>query len=401
MFNLTAISNDVLYVGASDRRIAKFENAYPVNGMSYNAYLVLDEKTVLLDTCDQAVEHQFFENVEKALDGRPLDYLIINHMEPDHCATLGNILNTYPDARIFGSTQVKRMIGQFFPKLNIDDRFEAAKEGQELNTGKHTFRFLMAPMVHWPETMVTFDLTDGILYSADAFGVFGALSGNLFEDQTHMWRDRPDEARRYYANIVGKFGPQVQNLLKKINALDVQMLCPLHGPVLRGDLTPYLEYYQKWSSYTPEENSVLIVYGSIYGGTENAAEILAAKLAEKGVSDISLYDVSKTHYSRLVSAAFRYRAIVFASVTLDTGLFPPMDFLLSELAHKNLQNRTVGLIENGTWGPMSNKFMTAHLEGMKNITVLDEKVTMKSTVSEDTLTQIQALADSLYAALQN
>lgn len=399
MYNTIKINDDVTYVGASDRRIALFENAYPVgNGMSYNSYLISDEKTVLLDTCDSTVEKQFLENLSHALGDKALDYIIVNHMEPDHSASLAQVLQKYPAATVIGTMQVPKMVQQF-TGLDIADRFNAVKEGDTLNTGSHTFRFIAAPMVHWPEVMMTYDETDRILYSADAFGRFGALSGNIFDDEASLWNGHLSSARRYYANIVGKYGMQVQALLKKAVTLDIAMICPLHGPVLRTELDFYLEKYDKWSSYTPEDDSVMIAYGSVYGGTENAADILAAKLAEKGVKNIRVYDVSKTHYSKIVAEAFRAKAIVFAAPTIDGGLFTEMELVLNEIKSKNLANRTVGFIENGTWGPMAAKSMAAYFEGLKNMNILETKCTIRSTVTEANLAELEAMAAAITESL--
>ena len=400
MYNTVKVKEDVTYVGASDRRLALFENAYPLgNGMSYNSYLVADEKTVLLDTCDSSVERQFLENVEHALGGRGLDYVIVDHMEPDHCATLGVILEKYPACTVIGSMQVSKMITQFYG-IDVSGRFRAVKEGETLCTGKHVFRFIMAPMVHWPEVMMTYDETDKCLYSADAFGKFDALSGNIFEDEASLWGGHISSARRYYANIVGKYGMQVQNVLKKAAALSIEMICPLHGPVLRKDLGFYLDKYDKWSSYTPEDDSVVIAYGSIYGGTANAAEILAAKLAQKGVKNVRIYDVSKTHYSKLVAEAFRARTLVFAAPTVDGALFTEMEIVLNELKAKNLANRNIAFIENGTWAPLSAKLMAGYFEGLKNMTILEEKCTIRSTLTETNLAELDGMAEKIASLTQ-
>ncbi|SEG05755.1 Flavorubredoxin [Eubacterium ruminantium] len=399
MHNTIRVNNDVTYIGASDRRIALFENAYPVgNGMSYNSYLVTDKKTVLLDTCDSTVEKQFLENLENALAGKALDHIIINHMEPDHSASLKAVLEKYPSATVIGTMQVSKIVQQF-TGIDITDRFNTVKEGDTLNTGSHTFRFITAPMVHWPEVMMTYDETDKALYSADAFGRFGALSGNIFDDEASLWNGHLSSARRYYANIVGKYGIQVQAVLKKAAALDIKMICPLHGPILRENLAYYIDKYDKWSSYTPEDNSVIIAYGSVYGGTENAADILAAKLSEKGVKNIRIYDVSKTHYSKIVAEAFRAKALVFAAPTIDGGLFTEMETVLNEIKNKNLANRTVAFIENGTWGPLAAKSMAAYFEGLKNINILPEKCTVRSTVSEANLKELDKIADAVAACL--
>ena len=400
MYCVQPITEDLYYVGASDRRLALFENVFPIpRGVSYNSYLLMDEKTVLLDTADQAVCGRFRENLEQVLQGRPLDYVVVNHMEPDHCATLGEVLSRWPGAQVVGTAKTLAMIGQFFD-LDVSGRSVAVKEGDTLATGRHTLTFLMAPMVHWPEVMVTYDTADRILFSADAFGTFGALSGNLFADQVRFERDWLDDARRYYTNIVGKYGVQVQNLLKKAAGVEIAMICPLHGPIWRENIAWFVEKYQRWSTYTPEDRTAAIFCGSVYGHTENAAEILASRLAEKGVHNIALYDVSQTDVSQLVSEAFRCSHLVFASATYNNGIFPPMETLLLDLKAHNFQNRTVALLENGSWGPQAGKLMGELISGMKGMTVLGETVTMKSSVKPSQREALEALADALAADIR-
>lgn len=397
MYCVHSITPDLYWLGASDRRLALFENAYPVpRGVSYNAYLLLDEKTTLLDTADKAVGERFFENLEHGLAGRPLDYVVVNHMEPDHCATLGELLLRYPTVQIVGNPKTLTMIGQFYD-MDLSGRTVTVKEGDTLSTGRHTLSFYMAPMVHWPEAMVTYDATDKVLFSADAFGTFGAINGNLFADELDFPVEWLGDARRYYANIVGKYGPQVQALLKKAATLDVAYLCPLHGPVWRQDIGWYVEKYQRWSTYTPEEQGVVIACGSVYGHTENAAEILACCLAEKGVKNIALYDVSVTDLSQVVSEAFRYSHLVLASATYNNGIFTPMETLLLDLKAHNLQNRTVALIENGTWSPQSGRLMEEILAGMKGMRMLESTVSLKSSVKEAQRVALESLADALAA----
>ncbi len=403
MYNTVRVKEDLIYVGASDRRIALFENAYPVsNGISYNSYVFLDEKTALMDTVDWAIAEQFRENLLHTLDGRNLDYVVVSHMEPDHCSTLGIVLDLYPDVTIVGNIQVKKMISQFYGR-DVSDHFQAVKEGDTLSLGRHTLTFIGAPMVHWPEVMMSYEPEYKILFSADAFGKFGALSGNLFASQTDVWKTELSEARRYYCNIVGKFGANVSAVLKKAAALDIAMICPLHGPVLDDDLSYYLDKYTHWSGYTPEDETVLIAYGSIYGGTQNAADILASLLAEKGVKNIRVYDVSSTHYSTIVAEAFRASTLVFASPTQDARLFAPMEIVLNELKSKNLSKRNVALIENGTWAPMAAKPMRAVLESMKEITFIGETVSLLSTpqtnASRDDRASLNALADAIVSTL--
>ena len=400
MHNTRKIQEDLIYVGANDRRLALFENHYPIpRGVSYNAYVVLDEKTVLLDTADAAVSDQFFENVEYALGGRPLDYIIVNHMEPDHCASLGRLLEVYPEATIICNSKTLTMIHQFF-RNNVEDRVMIIKEGDTFSSGRHVFTFVMAPMVHWPEAMVTYDVTDKILFSADAFGTWGALNGNLFNDDVNFERDWLDDARRYYTNIVGKYGPQVQALLGKAAGLEINMICPLHGPVIRSDFGFFLDKYQKWSTYEPEEKAGMIAYGSIYGGTAAAADILANKLAERGVKNITVYDTSATHSSYILADAFRCSHLVFASATYNNNIFSTMEHLLHELKAHNLSNRTVALIQNGTWGPNAGKQMRELLEGMKNMNILDGMVTIKSRLAEGQMSELDALADAIVASMQ-
>ena len=399
MYNVMQINDDVTYVGASDRKLALFEAVYPlVNGVSYNSYLVNDEKTVLLDTVDRSVSGVFFENIAHVLDGRKLDYVIVNHMEPDHAATLGELVLRYPEVKIVSNAKVVAMIKQFFD-FDVDARVEVVAEGDTFSTGKHTFTFAMAPMVHWPEVMVTFDTTDGILYSADAFGTFGALAGNVFADEVDFENKWLDEARRYYTNIVGKYGPQVQMALKKALALDIKMICPLHGPIWRENIAWFVDKYNKWSTYTPEDNTVLIAYASIYGGTENAANILASELAKKGIKNIAMTDVSVTHPSYIISEAFRCSHIVFAAPTYNAGIFTPMETLLLDLAAHNLQSRTVAFIENGSWAPISAKLMGDIVAKMKNMTVLASKATLKSTVKDAQREELKTLASEIAETL--
>lgn len=397
MYCTQSVTSDILFVGASDRRLALFENVFPIpRGVSYNSYLVLDEKTVLLDTVDKAAEDRFMENLAYGLNGRSLDYVVVDHMEPDHCATLEEVLRRYPEAQVVGNAKTFAMIGQFFD-IDLTGRTVTVKEGDTLSTGRHTFTFVMAPMVHWPEVMAAYDSTDKVLFSADAFGTFGALNGNIFADQLNFERNWLDDARRYYTNIVGKYGAQVQALLKKVAGLDVAYICPLHGPIWREDISWFVDKYQQWSTYTPESRSVAIFCGSIYGNTENAAEILANRLAEKGVRDIALYDISHTDVSELVSEAFRCSHLVFASATYNGAIFTPMENLLLELKAHNLQNRTVALIDNGSWSAQAARQMGDIVGAMKNMTVLEGTVSLKSSVKADKREALEALAATLAA----
>ena len=397
MYCTRKITEDISYIGSSDRRLSLFENMYPVpNGVSYNAYFLDDEKIAILDTVDKSIMEQYLENIDFLLNGRTPDYIIVNHMEPDHCAALGTLCAKYPSLQIVCTAKAAALIGQFY-NAELAARCLQVKEGDTLSLGRHTLAFYTAPMVHWPEVMVTYDQTEHVLFSADAFGTFGALGGSIFADETGF---DFAEARRYYANIVGKYGPQVLALLKKAAGLAIDCICPLHGPIWRRDFDTFVEKYQKWASYTPEEKAVLIAYGSIYGGTQNAAEILAAKLADKGVTNLAVYDVSCIHPSYLVSEAFRCSHLVFASSTYNNGIFTNMETLLLDLKAHALKNRTAALMENGSWAPQSGKLMRELLTSMPGITLLEETVSLRSTVKPNNLTEIDALASALAADLQ-
>ena len=398
MHNIRKITEDLIYIGANDRRITRFENLHPVpNGMSYNSYLLLDEKTVLLDTVDKAVGDLFLENLHAALKGRALDYMIIQHMEPDHCALIPRILELYPQVKVAGSQKTFGMIQQFFG-LDLAERAMVMKEGDTLATGVHTLRFLMAPMVHWPEVMVTYDETNKWLFTADAFGTFGAINGNLFADEYNVDFDLLPELRRYYTNVVGKYGRQVLALLEKVAKLEVEMILPLHGPILRQDWHYYIDKYSKWASYTPEEKGIVIAYGSIYGNTEKAAELLAAKLADRGEKNILVYDVSAWHFSYILSECFRFDRLVFACSTYNTEIYPPMETLLLELKGHNMQNRAVAIIENGTWAPQSGKKMRELLGQMKDMRVLDSEISIRSAMKAADEEALDALAELIVAA---
>ncbi len=389
------ITQDMYWVGGSDRRLALFENVYPIpDGVSYNAYLVLDEQTALFDTVDKAVGEVFFENLASLLGDRPLDYLIVNHMEPDHCATMSELVLRYPEVKIYTNAKALAMIKNYFT-FDIDSRVQVVKEGDSLNTGRHTFAFVMAPMVHWPEAMVSYDTVDGVLYSADAFGTFGALNGNIFADEMNFETERLDDARRYYTNIVGKYGNQVQALLKKAAKLDIRMICPLHGPVWRRHIDWFIDKYQKWSTYTPEEDGVIVAYASVYGHTENAANIIASKLADAGVRNVKMYDVSVTHPSVIVSEAFRVSHIVFASTTYNAGIFVNMENALHDIVAHNLQNRTIAIVENGSWAPTAGGLMRELLGRLKNTTILEHGLTVKSALKADQMAEL----DELVAAI--
>lgn len=394
------VTDDLYWIGGSDRRLALFENVYPIpRGVSYNSYVLLDEKTVLLDTVDASISGLFFENLEHVLNGRTLDYLIVNHMEPDHCAIIADVVRRYPDVKLVCNAKTVPMLKQFFD-FPVDDRTVIVKEMDTLCTGKHTFAFVMAPMVHWPEAMVSYDTVDKILFSADGFGTFGAINGNLFADEVNFERDWLDDARRYFTNIVGKYGVQVQNLLKKAATLEIKMICPLHGPIWRENLGWFIEKYDTWSSYKPEDQAVMIAYASIYGNTQNAAEILASKLADKGVKNIAMYDVSVTDPSVIVSESFRCSHLVFAAPSYNGGIFTKMETVLSELKAHSLQNRTVAIMENGTWAPVAGRQMREIFAGMKNIELLEEGVTIRSAVKEAQEESLEALAEKIASSLQ-
>lgn len=395
MYCVKKITEDMYWIGASDRRLELFENVYPIpKGVSYNSYVILDEKTVLLDTVDHSVCSQFLENLEHVLDGRTLDYIIVNHMEPDHCASLAEVVIRYPEVKFVGNAKTFTMMKQFFD-FDVDNRAVVIKEGDTISTGKHTLAFAMIPMVHWPEAMVTYDAYDKVLYSADAFGTFGALNGNIFADELNFEAEWLEEARRYLTNIVGKYGAQVQSALKKAAALDIEMICPLHGPVWRENLGWFIDKYQKWSTYTPEDHAVLIVYASIYGNTESAVNVLAGKISDAGEKNIAMYDVSKTDPSYILAEAFRCDRIVFACPTYNAGLFPKMETLLSELKAHNFQNRKVAVIENGTWAISAGKQMKEILSSMKSMEIYDNTLTVKSSLKRDQMEELDGIVEFL------
>ena len=394
------VTDSIYWVGGNDRRLALFENIFPIpRGVSYNSYVILDEKTALMDTADFSISRQFMENVAYALGGRDLDYMVIDHMEPDHCANIQMLKEKYPNVKIVGNAKTFQMIGQFYDLDLADEDKVVVKEGDTLELGSHTLTFVMAPMVHWPEAMVSYEVSEKILFSADAFGSFGALDGRIFNDEIHFERDWMDDARRYYTNIVGKYGAQVQMLLKKASALDIRMICPLHGPIWRSDLNVLLTKYDQWSKYEAEEKGVLIIYGSMYGDTEGVAGALSVKLADAGVKEMAVYDVSKTHMSELIAEAFRYSHIVLACPTYNGGIYPPMDALLHDMKALNMSNKVFAVIENGTWAPASGRLMTAVLETLKGCCVLDTKVTVKSTLKPDKEAELDALCQALTASL--
>lgn len=398
MYCYKQITKDLTWVGGNNRRLAMFEAVYLVpDGVSYNSYLLMDEKTVLFDTVDDAVSRVFFENVDKVLGERTLDYLVVHHMEPDHSASIERLVMKYPEVTIVCNAKSAAMMKQFFD-FDIDSRTHIVKENDTLSTGRHQLQFIMAPMVHWPEVMVSYDITDKILFSADAFGSFGALNGAIFADEINFERDYLDEARRYYTNIVGKYGTQVQALLKKAAALEINLLCPLHGFVWRKNINYYISKYDLWSSYTPEENGVMIAYASVYGNTENAAEILSSRLRDKGIKTV-MFDVSVTTADKIIAASFQWSHLVFASTTYNAGIFIKMEDVLHDLVEHNIQNRTVAIMENGSWAATSGSLIKAELEKCKNMTILNKKVSLKSSLKEAQLADIDELADAIAATM--
>ena len=398
MYCTRKVTADLTWVGADDRRLACFEGVYGVpDGVSYNAYLLNDEKTVLFDTVDKAVSRTFFENLAHALGGRQLDYLIISHMEPDHAATIEELTLRHPEVTIVCNAKIQTMLGQFFT-LSDTLKYHLVAEGDKLSTGKHEFTFVMAPMVHWPEVMMTYDLTDKMLFSADAFGTFGALNGHLFNDEVDFFADYVDEARRYYTNIVGKYGAQVQALLKKASALEIKTVCPLHGPVLTGEaLGEALRLYDLWSRWQSESpDDILLAHASIHGNTARAAELFKQKLEAKGAR-VTLCDLTTTEVSYAVANAFYCGKLVLACSTYDGGLFPPMEEFLSHLQAKGFRDRSVGLMENGSWAPAAARLMRAKLEEMKDLRVCGTVVSLRSALSPASEAQIDALTTELCA----
>ncbi len=380
------ITDTIFYIGADDKDIRLFEGQYEVpNGMAYNSYLIKDEKNVVLDTCDKKVTNTWLENLERELNGEKVDYLIVSHLEPDHAYNMKLLVDKYPDMKLIGNATTFSMIPNFFD-IDLTDKTIVVKEGQELNIGKHTLQFFMAPMVHWPEVMVTYDKLDKVLFSADGFGKFGTL------DTEEDW---DCEARRYYFGIVGKYGAQVQTLLKKASTLDIKIICPLHGPILKENLDHYLEKYDIWSSYKPENDGVFIACASIYGNTLKAAEKLKEILEEKGAKKVVLADLAKEDMHEAVEDAFRYDKVVLAASSYNAGVFVPMEQFLNHLKERNYQNRKIAIIQNGSWAPSAEKTMKKILQDMKDIDIVDETVTIKSTMKKENIEQIEQLADKI------
>lgn len=380
------ISESIKYIGVDDKNIDLFESQYVVpNGISYNSYLINDEKIVIMDTVDKRASIQWLENLEKELNGRKPDYLVISHLEPDHSSNIQLIAEKYPEMKLIGNFKTFSMLPQFFD-LDLSNRQVVVCEGDTINIGKHTLQFFMAPMVHWPEVMVTYEQSEKILFSADGFGKFGTL------DTDEDW---DCEARRYYFNIVGKFGTQVQSLLKKAATLDIKTICPLHGPILNENLEHYIKKYDIWSSYTPEDDGILIAYASIHGNTENAVKKLATILENSGAKKVILADLSREDMAEVIEDAFRYDKIILASSTYNMGLFPSMETFLHHLLGKNYQNRKIGIIENGSWAPAAGKCMQEIISKMKNITICNPVITIKTTISKENMEQMQELADNI------
>ena len=399
MQNTRKVTDDIVWVGCNDRRLTLFENLFPIpRGVSYNSYLVMYEKVTLLDTVDVCALQQFMENIDYVLDGKEIDYLIVQHMEPDHGAGIQEMMRRFPNMKIVANAKTIQMIGQFFD-LPQEDRVVLVKEGDTLTTGTHTFRFVMAPMVHWPEVMVTYEESEKVLFSADAFGTFGALNGNIFSDELEFDKEWLADTRRYYANIVGKYGMQTQALLKKAAGLDIQLICSLHGPIWRENLSYIIDKYDKWSKYEPEDKEVVMIYGSVYGHTEQAVDALAGKLAEKGIRHIAVYDVSKTHVSELIAEIFRASHIVIACATYNGGIYPPMENLLNDMKALSVQKRTVALMDNGTWAPTAGKQIVKKLEEMKEMELLTQQLSIKSVLKNDREAELDAFAQQIIDAM--
>ena len=381
------ITNDILYVGVNDHHVDLFEGQYVVpNGMAYNSYVIKDEKIAVMDTVDAKFTHEWLDNIEKVLDGAKPDYLIVQHMEPDHAANIHNFMKVYPDTTVVANSKTFCMMENFFRSMNLEGQKLVVESGQSLSLGNHTLTFVFAPMVHWPEVMVTYDSTDKVLFAADGFGKFGALD---------VEEDWDDESRRYYIGIVGKYGKQVQNLLKVAATLDIQIICPLHGPVLTENLGHYLEKYNTWSSYAVEDEGVVIAYTSVYGNTKKAVEVLASKLQEKGCPKVVVYDLARDDMSKAVADAFRYGKLVLATTTYNAEIFPFMHTFIDHLTERNYQNRTIGLIENGSWSPTAAKVMKGMFEKSKKITWLENNVRIMSSLSDENMEQLDKMAEEL------
>lgn len=383
----TFISDSIKYIGADDTTLDLFESQYKVpNGMAYNSYIILDEKVAVMDTIDKRKSEEWFNNLNATLNGRDVDYIVISHLEPDHAANIKALADKYPDAKLVLSAKAKAMLPQFFNIDNLDERCQVVAENDELSLGKHKLVFIMAPMVHWPEVMLEYETTEKVLFSADAFGKFGALCTD--EDWTC-------EARRYYFNIVGKYGAPVQTLLKKAAGLDIKTICPLHGPVLEDNLNYYIEKYLTWSSYEPEDDGILVACASIHGNTKAAALKMVDILKEKGYENVAFTDLTRDDMSEAVEDAFRYGRLIVAAASYDSGVFPPMEDFVNRLSHKAYQKRKVGIIENGSWAPTAARWLKTAFEGMKNITICPDIVTIKSTMNDNNIADMEKMAEEI------
>lgn len=400
MHNIYEILPKIFWVGGNDRRLERFENMFPLpNGVTYNSYLILDEKTVLMDTVDASISAQYLENVSYTLNGRSLDYLVINHMEPDHCANIEEIVRRYPDVKVVGNQKTFQFFKQYY-SLDMSSNYFEVKDGQEIILGDHTLRFYMAPMVHWPEVMFSYETSKGVLFSADAFGSFGANAGNLFTDEVEFDSRFLDEARRYYFNIVGRYGMQVQAVMKKLAGVKINTICSLHGLIWRNADVPFiLNKYDQWIQYLPEKKGVVLAYASMYGNTENAMSALATKLAKLGIKDMRMYDVSKTHPSYIISDIFKYSNVVLASASYNAHLYFGMDSLLRELSVLGLKNRKITLLGNHTWATSAIKGMTEILNDMKGNEILGTPLDIKSTLKSDQEPLLDELAEAIYQSL--
>ena len=398
MNNVKKITDGIFWIGGSDRRLARFENIFPIpEGVSYNSYFIDDEKTAVFDTADITVADQYIENLKTALNGRKLDYLVVLHMEPDHCSLIDKVTALFPGVTVVGGKQTFVFMEQFFPESKDYNKLEV-KEGDSLSTGAHTFNFVSAPMVHWPEVLFAYDATTKALLSADAFGTFGALDGGIFADEYDFEKQFLDSSRRYYANIVGKYGVQVQAVLKKAAGLDIQLILPLHGPVWRKDLNVILEKYQKWSTYQSESDGVIVVYGSLYGHTASAAEKVASSMRDKGALDVKVYDVSGTDVSYLIGEVWRAKKIVLMCPTYNGGIYPPMEAFINDMIALGVQNRTFALAQNGTWAPVTGKMMSEKLTNLKNVNILENVLTIKSALGTKDLEALDSFTDAICKA---
>ncbi len=395
MIGIKKVTEDIFWIGGSDRRLERFENIFPIpEGVSYNSYYVADEKNVVFDTADVTVADQYIENLQEALSGKKLDYLVVLHMEPDHCALISRVASLYPDVTVVGSAKTFEFMGQFFPESAEYKKLEV-KEGDTLSTGKHTFSFVAAPMVHWPEVLMAYDDVSKALFSADAFGTFGALDGGIFADEYDYDSDFLDSSRRYYSNIVGKYGMQVQAVLKKAAGLDIQMFLSLHGPVWRKDLSYLLEKYQKWSTWTPETDDILVVYGSLYGHTASAAEAVASKIREKTGKTVRVYDASGTDVSYLIGEVWKCAKVVIMCPTYNGGIYPPVEAFINDMIALGVQNRTFALAQNGTWAPVTAKLMSDKLALLKNVNILEKTLTIKSALHAKDMVEVEAFAEAV------